>query len=206
MLTVILSAHTQTSTCTHSDMHTHTGTHTHTHTTGLWYAWEQQILLAGLIFIVNFILTYSPQPSLPPSPSVLLSLCPYFLSLSLPLLVSDLWSCSNIDYSPQLSGWEVGCFLWFKAVLYLCSRGLEELCWLDHLQLESEDKLIQPRLNWSKQKTSCTIMWIISLRQLLQAQATQKLTQKCRKTSGLHWKHFPLSRHCMIDTFFPFPW
>lgn len=42
--------------------HTHAHSDMCTRTTGLWYAWEQKILLAGLIFIVNFILTYSPQP------------------------------------------------------------------------------------------------------------------------------------------------
>lgn len=62
--------------------HRHSCTQTCTETTGLWYAWEQQILLTGLIFIVNFILTYSLQPFLPPSPVALLSLS---VCVSLPL-------------------------------------------------------------------------------------------------------------------------
>lgn len=111
--------------------HTHTLTHTHTR---LWYAWEQQLLLTGLIFIVNFLLTYSLQSFLPPSPIAL-----FFVSVS-PCVRE--WSMVMQQYWLQPSALE----LWSHSLLI--SRGTAlSVClipcfffffWPDLLDLKTE--------------------------------------------------------------------
>lgn len=92
------------------------------------------------------------QPSAlshPPLLQACLSVRLYFHPV--PLLVSDLHSCSNIDYSLQLTGCEVSFFLWVKAVQYLwgCSVFDSVLCWPNYPNSKSEVKLLLP---WLKLK------------------------------------------------------
>lgn len=105
---------------------------THTHT-GLWYAWEQQLLLTALIFIVNFILTYSLQSFLRLSPIALLS-----VSVCVSPSVSK-WSMVMQQYywlqpsAPQL---------WSRPLLIIWGAALAVFYfysfWPDHLNLKTQ--------------------------------------------------------------------